>query len=251
MGRRAVNAGGVISHLARKRRARPLAAAALLAACAVLAACSTTTNGSGSGNATGATGSSTPDFPSTSASGGSSSSPSGPGSTSSANPHPVPSTPVRTVTVVGSHNTYVVKIWAEVTDPTCFDHAYGTSVITYLTQHPCGGLTRRLATTTVNGRGVGFAQSTLNFKGTAPKVYTTAGDFEQLVTKDGTGNIDDLLRDGYRLPSGPTRVPSPDAFKALGQDGGCTITDAWYLSGSTPNNDPALVTMAQDFFLQF
>jgi len=46
-------------------------------------------------------------------------------------------------------------------------------------------------------------------------------------------------------------VPSPDAFSAVGQDAGVTIVDAWYLDEPTPDNDPALVKMAHDIFLQF
>jgi hypothetical protein len=82
-------------------------------------------------------------------------------------------------------------------------------------------------------------------------VYKTAGDFRTLVAADGTGNINDLLREGRRLPSGPSAVPTPDAFSVLGQDAGVAIVDAWYLDGPTPNNDPALVKMGHDIFLQY
>ncbi len=75
--------------------------------------------------------------------------------------------------------------------------------------------------------------------------------FRALVTKDGTGNLDDLFRDGYRLPSGPQHVPSPDAFSALSQDAGVTVVDAWYLDRATPENDQPLVRMATDIYLQF
>ena len=58
------------------------------------------------------------------------------------------------------------------------------------------------------------------------------------------------MREGYRLPAGPSSVPQPDAFDALGQDAGVVVTDAWYLDGPTPENDPRLVKMARDLFLQ-
>ena len=125
-------------------------------------------------------------------------------------------------------------------------------MINYLRTHGCRGVRRLLATTTVDGRQVGFAQSDLSFRGsTVEKSYAAAGNFRTLVTRDGTGNVNDLFRDGYRLPSGPTSVPSPDAFSALAQDNGCTVVDAWYLDGATPDNDPALVKMASDIYLQF
>jgi len=161
--------------------------------------------------------------------------------------------PLRTVTVSTtiSGKTYVIKVWAERKDATCAEHAYGTPVINFLRAHACTGLDRLLATTAINGRAVGFAESRLGFVGTADAVYRTASDFRKLVTEDGTGNINDLLRDGARLPNGPTVVPSPSAFSALGQDAGVTIDELWYLAGSTPVNDPPLVQMAQDIYLQF
>jgi hypothetical protein len=165
-----------------------------------------------------------------------------------------PSTPLRegTVTSVDGSRTYDIKIWFDVQNSNnCADHAYGSPVIQYLTAHPCNALDRILATTVVNGKAVGFAQSSVSFVGNAPDVYQTAGNFASLERKDGTGNVDDLLRDGYRLPDGPSKLPSPDAFDVQSQDSGVTIVDAFYLTGKTPNNDPALLQMAQDIYLQF
>lgn len=147
--------------------------------------------------------------------------------------------------------TYVIKIWADVSNPTCFDHAYGQAMITFLTQHPCRGLERLLGTTSVNGRPVGFAESVTSFTGTPSDPYADSSTFRQLEEADGTGSINDLLREGYRLPSGPTSVPSSEAFNVVGQDNGVTVWDVWYLNGPTPANDPALVKMTTDIFLQF
>jgi len=155
------------------------------------------------------------------------------------------------VTSVDGSRTYDIKIWFEVQDDACADHAYGAPVIQYLTAHPCHGLDRILATTEVNGKAVGFAQSSLGFIGNAPGVYQTAGNFASLERQDGTGSVNDLLREGYRLPDGPSKLPAPDAFNVQSQDSGVTIVDAFYLNGSTPNNDHALIQMAQDIYLQF
>lgn len=89
------------------------------------------------------------------------------------------------------------------------------------------------------------------FDGTSPQVYQTAGRFRALLTKGGTGNLRDLFREGYRLPRGPTFVPSPDAFTAVTQDATVATLDIWYLSSPTPEHDPALTTMAQQIFLHF
>jgi hypothetical protein len=236
-------------------RSTLLSCTGLLAAALVAAGCSSTTSGKGTGAAVVAPPSTSGhDFPSTTPA--AASSPVVP--TSSTQPaanetvHPAPAAPVRTVTVhAADGTTYHVQIWWDVQNATCFDHAYGQPIITFLTTHPCSGLRRILATTTVNGRPVGFAMSATGFAGTAHNLYGTAGKFAQLEQADNTGSINDLLREGYRLPSGPTSVPSGEAFNVLGQDTGVTVWDAWYLDGPTPTNDPALITMTQDLFLQF
>lgn len=227
----------------------------MIAGCAVactLAACAETTGGSGQGRYRPSSGS-TASAASSSSSSGAAPSSSSASHSKSAGKHAVPSQPIRTKSVVThSGTTYVIKVWAEqksVTD--CAAHAYGAPVIKYLRKHPCFGLDRLLATTTVNGKAVGFAQRSIGFKGGMSQGYSAAGGFAKLVSKNGTGNLDDLMRDGYRLPSGPKSVPFPNAFSALGQDNDVTIVEAWYLKGKTPDNDPALEKMCRDIFLQY
>lgn len=235
----------------------------VVAVLAALTACSSTKQGAGTGSAV----SSVPSSPVAPPASGGTASTSGQSSAAvpattgasattgaaSASAQPAPSHPVRTATVhgVGSSAVYRIEVWVQTTESSCAAHAYGAPVIAYLTAHPCRGLSRLLATTTVNGKRVGFAQSSLAFLGTAPQDYDIAAKFRKLVTQDGTGNVSDLLREGRRLPSGPTAVPSPNAFSALGEDAGVVIVEAWYLDGPTPQNDPALVTMARDIFLSY
>jgi len=152
--------------------------------------------------------------------------------------------------VHGTGGTFTVRVWARQTGTDCAAHAYGAPVIKYLRAHPCASMTRLLATTTVGGRAVGFAQESVTFAGEYPTKYTYAGRFRALVTKDGTGNVNDLMREGYRLPRGPAAVPYPNAFDAQSQDAVTTVVEAWYLRGATPDNDPALVRMERDCFLQ-
>jgi hypothetical protein len=234
---------------------RRIATVALLLA---VAGCGSTTGGSGqvSGAGPAPTGSSSPDFPATSSGGSTApSTPSAPAPTDTlpATPstHPVPAAPVRTVAVHASDGSrYTVKIWADVKDDTCFDHAYGEQMITFLTKHPCSGLRRLLGTTSVQGRPVGFAVSETGFAGTASDPYKWSGEFTRLENADGTGSINDLLREGYRLPEGPQQVPSGEAFNVVGQDNGVTVWDVWYLDGPTPTNAKPLIDLTQDLFLQ-
>jgi hypothetical protein len=230
-----------------------LAGLSLAAAVAAVAACTSTTTGRGAAEVPTTAASSTPDFPIAPAT----SEPPSETTTRAADTsatstiHPAPPTPVRTVTVnTAGGPTYLVKIWWDVHNRTCFDHAYG-SIVTFLTTHPCGGLERFLATTTVGGRPVGIAMSSTGFPGTPRNLYGETGKFIQLEEADGTGSLNDLLREGYRLPEGPTSVPAGEAFNVLGQDQGVTVWDAWYLDGPTPTNDPALIKMTQDLFLRF
>ena len=144
-----------------------------------------------------------------------------------------------------------MKVWVEQENNTCSDHAYGAKIIAFLQANPCQGLTRTLATTAVGGRPVAISRSALGFSdGTSPG-YETAGQFDKLVSANGTGNISDLLREGFRFPGGPAALPYPNAFSAEAQDSGIELFEAWYLDGSTADNEPALETMEQDVTLQF
>jgi hypothetical protein len=173
-------------------------------------------------------------------------------SSSSTPTHPVPAEPLRTVTASGGDGrSYRLEIWAEVRDDTCAGHAYGVPMIKFLAEHPCRGLTRDLITTKVDGKAVGVATSSTSFPGTPDDPYSVTSKFRDLVTKNGTGNLADLFREGYRLPHGPDQVPSPDAFNTVGQDSGVTVYDMWYLNGPTPENDKPLITLSEDIFLQF
>jgi hypothetical protein len=142
---------------------------------------------------------------------------------------------------------YPIKVWAQRQVSDCAAHAYGRPVISFLQRHPCDQLRQVLATTTVVGRVVGFAQRAIVFAGSPDRGEATARQFEDVVSRAGTGNLNDLLREGLRMP-GTRRVPFPNAFSALQQDAGVTVVEAWYIDGPTPNNDPALVKMARDIF---
>jgi hypothetical protein len=160
--------------------------------------------------------------------------------------------PLRTVVFHSNGHKYVLKIWAERKHEKCLPHAYGAPVRRFLRHHKCRDLTRYLVTTRVNGRGVGFAQSSLGFTGKTPtQMYRAAGKFRKLVSENGTGNFYSLFHDGASLPRGPQSVPDPDAFNAQAQDAGVTIVDAWWLHGKTARNAKPLERMARDIYLHW
>lgn len=242
------------------RRLLAIAAVAVTAV-TVVTACSSATDGNPTTPSARADASaSTPDFPTSSAAASTPDSPTAAGTPTSPSRAPstptssdvttAPGTPVRTVHVQATGRSYVVKVWFRTSGKDCAAHAYGKPVIRYLGAHPCDGMTRLLATTKVNGRDVGFAEESVTFGGRYPQMYSYAGKFRKLVSKDGTGNVNDLMREGYRLPGGPTSVPYPNAFNAMSQDAVTTVVEAWYLYDPTPDNDPALVQLAKDCFLQ-
>jgi len=229
----------------------PAVAIAAISAVVVLAGCSETLNGTANHSVNPATVSNIPTIALPSATESTTVPASSSSVAASATTHPVPSKPVRTATVTSGAHNYVIEVWAEVRNATCADHAYG-QVATFLTQHPCRGMTRQLATTYVNGKAVGFAVTAIDIPGSdAQHLYDNADAFSKLENAEGTGSVNDLMREGYRLPSGPTAVPSPDAFRTLGEDAVVTFYDIWYLNGPTPTNDPALLQMAQEIFLQY
>jgi hypothetical protein len=221
--------------------------AGALLAVVVLAGCSAKTSGNGSLSATKSAPS---QVPSTSAAPSSAAASTSAAASSSA--VAVPTVPVRTQTITSFDNStqWVVKVWVQDATVDCEGHAYGTPVIAYLKANLCSGMTRLLASTTVGGRPVGIAQSTLGFPGGPPQSYQAASGFKDLVTQNGTGNVADLLREGKRFPNSGTKVGDPDAFSAESQDAGVGVDDVWYLDGSTPENDPLLLKLAQSLFLQ-
>jgi hypothetical protein len=230
---------------------RPSLAATGLVVVGLLSACASVTNGTPGAEPVSTRSSATPrQLPSSTPVASPTSSAPATSASATSTTHPVPADPLLTKTVTASDGTvYAIAVWAEQESDDCAAHAYG-QVAEFLAAHPCTGIRQLLATTAINGRAVGFAQNSVGFSGGMDASYRTAGDFSTLISQNGTGNMNDLLREGYRLPAGPDHVPSPDAFKALGQDAGVVVVDAWYLLGETRDNDPKLVKMAEDIFLQ-
>lgn len=120
----------------------------------------------------------------------------------------------------------------------CTAHSYG-QVQVFFTRTPCSSLHRGLFSTTADGRTIVVAASTVTFTDAGQ-----AGQYRQLVTSDGTGNVNDLLREGSRYPGSPSKLP-PAAF-ASRQDGArVLVAEAAYATGPSDSSDATLQAAAQ------
>ncbi len=149
------------------------------------------------------------------------------------------------MTIQGVHATFTIKVWSQVTSPSCAGHAHGAAVVAFLRKHPCTALTRLLGTTIIDKKAVGLAQSNVTFAGTTNTATTAATDFTLLIGKKGAGNITDLFRDGRRLPSGPAAIPASSATNVRNDERTATVVAAWYLKGGTPRDDPSLSELSE------
>ncbi|MEU5693965.1 hypothetical protein [Actinosynnema sp. NPDC020468] len=75
-------------------------------------------------------------------------------------------------------------------DSTCVPHAYGQTK-EFLTTTPCKQLARQLFTTVLEGRTVYTSVSVVRMASEAD-----AAKLKDLTTRDGTGNVNDLVKDG-------------------------------------------------------
>lgn len=120
----------------------------------------------------------------------------------------------------------------------CTAHSYG-QVQVFFTRTPCSAVRRSLFSTSRDGRDIVVSTSTVTFADAAQ-----AGEYLRLVTSDGTGNINDLLREGSRYPGSPSKLP-PAAF-ASRQDGvRVLVAEAAYARGASDYTDADLQAAAR------
>jgi hypothetical protein len=128
-------------------------------------------------------------------------------------------------------------IKASDTQSDCSAHSFG-QVRTYFAQMPCVELHRWLATTSWNGRDVIVSWATVRMPDTG-----SADQFLALVSRDGTGNISDLLRDGPRIEGLPDRLPIA-AFTSMRSDTVVHVAEAAWAEGMPSSNDSGLQALA-------
>ncbi|RBY86796.1 hypothetical protein [Blastococcus sp. TF02A-26] len=117
-------------------------------------------------------------------------------------------------------------------DDTCADHAYG-DVADFFAAGDCAGLARALYSTEVDGQPVVVSIATVDMGDAA-----RAGELKTLVDTDGSGNVNDLLREGESYPGAPARLTGAQYASSPAQGGEVTIVEtAWAGPGSGSAQD--------------
>ena len=133
--------------------------------------------------------------------------------TTSAPSSAAPSAPVVGDTVVVGGTTFTLQAVED--DDTCQGHAYN-AVADFFASSDCTALTRSLWSADADGRPAVVSVSEVTMADTA-----NAQALRALADTDGSGNVNDLLREGVRYDGGPTKLV--DAQYASAQKG-TTVT---------------------------
>jgi len=148
-----------------------------------------------------------------------------------------------------SQSPYCAVVWSSDVIHNCAKHAYGRKMIAFLRKHHCRSATRTLATVFHAHFAVNVSSVATAFPGTAHNQFGAEFKFTQLAKTRSAGGIDDLLRDGHRIP-GPAGTPPKHAvYGVYPLNTMVDVLYAWYAgyrSGPTPGLPPSLKTIEQD-----
>jgi hypothetical protein len=126
---------------------------------------------------------------------------------------------------------YAVQVSDVITD--CATHSHGTTQGSFRNQN-CVKATRFLATGQVTGRPTVFVVSRIQMASAE-----AAASVKQVLDATGTGNLNDLLREGRTFPGAPSTMP--DSGYASVQTGAViVVAEAGFVHGPSSNTDPAL-----------
>jgi hypothetical protein len=137
-----------------------------------------------------------------------------------------------TATTAAVPGGYTVKVRDTVTD--CREHSRGEVQQAFATT-PCRSAQRFLATGTVDARPVLYVVSRITMASAAD-----AAALKVVIDGTGTGNVNDLLREGATFAGAPKRMPR-SGYASL-QDGAVLlVAEAGFTDdGATSNTDPHL-----------
>lgn len=117
---------------------------------------------------------------------------------------------------------FKAKLDSPQVDADCSEHAYDKTQ-QFFQEHPCERLTRSVFTTTVNGRKVYTSVAVVEFADPEP-----AGDLKELTASDGTGNVNDLVREGVVEVDGLKTLSANGGYADEVQGGRITIVESDY-----------------------
>jgi hypothetical protein len=108
----------------------------------------------------------------------------------------------------------------------CAGRAYG-QIATYFQGSDCTGLSRALYSAQVGGRDVVVSVARVRMPDTA-----AARDLRGRADTNGSGNVNDLLREGVRYPGGPEQLRSAEYASAVSGPTVTIVESAWVDTGS-------------------
>jgi hypothetical protein len=149
-----------------------------------------------------------------------------------------PSSPQATATVSPTMRTssaspaYVVRVSDVITD--CARHSHGQTKSSFENQN-CVSAMRSLATGRLNGRPVLFVVSRIRMASAE-----AAASIKYILDANGTGNLNDLLREGKTFPGAPDMMPA-SGYASVQMGAVVNVAEAGFLDGGpTSDANPAL-----------
>jgi len=127
---------------------------------------------------------------------------------------------------------YAVKVTDVITS--CASHAHGRTKASFEKQN-CVKATRSLATGRIGGRPVLFVSSRIQMASAE-----AAASVKQVLDGSGTGNLNDLLRDGRTFPGAPSKMPA-SGYASVQMNKIVSVAEAGFVDdGRSSSTDPAL-----------
>ncbi len=130
---------------------------------------------------------------------------------------------------------YSLKVSDVITD--CAGHARGRTKDSFQTQN-CVKATRSLATGHVGGRPVLFVASRIEMASAE-----AAASVKQVLDGSGTGNLNDLLREGKTFPGAPAQMPT-SGYASMQTDKVITVAEAGFIDGGQSSGSDAALRAA-------
>ncbi len=131
---------------------------------------------------------------------------------------------------------YAVKVTDVITD--CAEHSRGKAKASFKAAN-CVTATRLLATGEVDGRPVLYVVSQIEMA-----TSDAAASVKQVLDGNGTGNLNDLLREGKTYPGAPREMPI-SGYASVQNGAMVTVAEAGFVDdGRSSSDDPALRSSA-------